>query len=134
VSLLARCFGAPIAMVNVLDADCDWFKSCVGLKQTQSAMATSFCEAFFRYPVDIIVAEDTTLDTRFSEHPLVKGPPHIRFDAAARLMVDGHTVGTLCSYDIVPKKLSIEHRDQLRVLAQAAMKLLDERLTAIPAR
>jgi GAF domain-containing protein len=134
VSLLARCFDAPIAMVNLLDQDRDWFKSCVGLKQTQSPVATSFCEAFFRWPDDIVIAEDTTLDPRFSNHPLVMGPPHIRFYAAARLVVNGQTVGTLCSYDIAPKKLSVEQRDQLRVLAQSAMKLLDERITAITTR
>ncbi len=132
VGLLARSFDAPIAMVNMLDADRDWFKSCVGLKQRQSPVATSFCEAFFHWSDDIIIAEDTTLDPRFSKHPLVIGPPHIRFYAAARLVVDGQTVGTLCSYDVAPKQISTEQREQLRVLAQAAMKLLAKRITALP--
>ena len=130
VRLLAQSFDAPITMVNLLDQDRDWFKACIGLTQTQSPMSTSFCEAFFRSPDDIIIAEDTTLDARFSNHPLVTGPPHIRFYASARLVVNGHTVGTLCSYDMAPKKLAAEQREQLQALAKAAMKLLDERITA----
>jgi GAF domain-containing protein len=132
VGLLARTFDAPIAMVNLLDEDRDWFKACVGLKQGQSPVATSFCEAFFRWSDDIVISEDTTLDPRFSKHALVTGPPHIRFYAAARLVVNGQTVGTLCSYDVAPKKMSVEQREQLWVLAQAAMKLLAKRITALP--
>jgi GAF domain-containing protein len=134
VNLLARSFDAPIAMVNLLDEDRDWFKSCVGLKQSQSPVATSFCEAFFNWSDDIVIAEDTTLDPRFSKHPLVIGPPHIRFYAAARLVVNGQTVGTLCSYDMAPKAVSAEQREQLRVLAQAAMNLLAKRIAALPER
>ena len=134
MSLLAQSFDAPIAMVNLLDEHRDWFKSHIGLKQDQSPMATSFCEAFFRSSDDIVICEDTTLDPRFSNHPLVVAPPRIRFYAAARLEVNGQTVGTLCSYDIAPKKLSAEQREQLRVLAQAAMKLFAERIAGLPKR
>lgn len=134
VRLLAQSFDAPIAMVNLLDQDRDWFKASIGLTQTQSPMSTSVCETFFHSLDDILIAEDTTLDARFSSHPLVTGPPYIRFYAAARLVVNGHTVGTLCSYDMAPKKLAAEQREQLRVLAQAAMKLLAERIAALPVR
>jgi GAF domain-containing protein len=74
-------------------------------------VATSFCEAFFRWLDDIVISEDTTLDPRFSKHALVTGPPHIRFYAAAWLVVNGQTVGTLCSYDVAPKKISAEQRE-----------------------
>jgi GAF domain-containing protein len=134
VGRLARSFDAPIAMVNLLDQDRDWFKSCVGLKHNQSPMATSFCEALFHSTDDIVVAEDTTLDPRFSNHPLVTGPPHIRFYAAARLTVNEQTVGSLCGYDIAPKKISADQREQLWVLSQAVMKLLADRVATLPRR
>ena len=120
--------------VNLLGQDRDWFTANVGLEQPQSPMSTSFCEAFFSSQDDIIIAENTTLDARFPNHPLVTGPPHIRFYASARLVLNGHTVGTLCCHDIAPKKLAAEQRELLRVLAQAAMTLLAERIAALPER
>ena len=79
-------------MVNLLDEERDWFKSCIGVQQTQSPAVTSFCEMFFTSHNDLIVVNDTLLDERLAHHPLVIGRPFIRFYAAARLVVRGHTV------------------------------------------
>ena len=50
--LLAENLDVPIAILNLLDADRDLFKSCIGLSMTESPAATSFCEAFFNTTVD----------------------------------------------------------------------------------
>jgi GAF domain-containing protein len=120
----------PIAMVNLLDAERDWFKSCVGLPQTESPATTSFCEAFFGSAQDLIVVEDTTADARFSSHPFVTGEPFIRFYAAARLVVRGQTVGTLCAYDVETKKIDPAQVEQLRAMADAVTELLATRAAA----
>jgi GAF domain-containing protein len=125
--LLATTFDVPITMVNLLDDERDWFKSCVGLQQTESPAATSLCEAFFNTSSDLIVVEDTTLDPRFSAHPFVVGEPFIRFYAAARLVVHGQTIGTLCAYDLKPRTMSAGQLDQLQALARAATELLTKR-------
>jgi GAF domain-containing protein len=129
--LLATTLAVPITMVNLLDAERDWFKSCVGIQQTQSPAVTSFCEAFFNTSSDLIVAEDTLLDPRFELNPLVLGWPFIRFYAAARLTVRGQTVGTLCAYDIRPRPLSPDQLDCLRQLAGAAVELIGRRNAVI---
>lgn len=123
----AASFDVPIAMVNLLDAERDWFKSCVGLPQTESPATTSFCEAFFGSADDLIVVEDTTLDPRFAAHPFVAGDPFIRFYAAARLVVQGQTVGTLCAYGVKPKKMAPAQVEQLRSMADAVTALLAQR-------
>ncbi len=125
--LLANSLAVPITMVNLLDADRDWFKSCVGIQQTQSPAVTSFCEAFFNSTHDVIVVEDTLLDARFKAHPLVSGRPFIRFYAAARLIVNGQTIGTLCAYDMQPRTLTAEQLDHLQSLASAAVELIAQR-------
>jgi GAF domain-containing protein len=125
--LLATTLEVPITMVNILDKERDWFKSCVGLPLTESPAQTSFCEAFFHTTLDLTAVEDTTKDKRFASHPLVTGEPFIRFYAAARLVVNGQTVGTLCAYDQKPKKLTIQQLDQLRLLARVVMDLLRQR-------
>ncbi len=130
--LLSNQFDVPIALVNMLDVDRDWFKSRVGLEQTESPAATSFCEAFFDTAADVIVVEDTTADARFKQHPLVAGAPFVRFYAAARLAIDGHTLGTLCAYDVKPHEISAEQLAQLRTLAAAAVEAIRRRSPAAP--
>jgi GAF domain-containing protein len=125
--LLSTTLEVPIAIVNLLDVERDWFKSCVGLQQSQSPAVTSFCEAFFGTNRDLIVVEDMLLDDQFKAHPLVAGPPFIRFYAAARLIVRGETVGTLCAYDARPRQLSTDQLDQLRTMASAAIELIEKR-------
>jgi GAF domain-containing protein len=126
--LLATTLGVPITMVNLLDEKRDWFKSCIGLPITESPAVTSFCEAFFHSPDHLIVVEDTLQDPRFATHPMVAGPPFIRFYAAARLAVDGGTLGTLCAYDIQPRSLSHEQLQQLQTMANAVVDLIASRI------
>jgi GAF domain-containing protein len=125
--LLATSLAVPITMVNLLDAERDWFKSCAGVQQTQSPAVTSFCEAFFDSTQDLIVVEDTLQDERFADHPMVVGRPFIRFYAAARLAVKGQTVGTLCAYDVRPRQLSPEQLDHLQAMASAVIELFAKR-------
>jgi GAF domain-containing protein len=125
--LLATALAVPITMVNMLDRERDWFKSCVGVQQTQSPAVTSFCEAFFTASSDLIVVEDTLLDPRFESHPKVIARPFIRFYAAARLKVHGETLGTLCAYDVHPRKLSHQQLDVLQAMAAAVVVLIERR-------
>jgi GAF domain-containing protein len=125
--MLAETLSAPITMVSLLDEKRDWFKSCVGMSQTESPAETSFCAAFLESDELVIVVEDTTRDGRFSAHPFVVGPPFIRFYAAARLRVNGQTIGTLCAYDLEPRAIDAWQVEHLQVLASAAVELLVKR-------
>lgn len=42
---------------------------------------------------------------RFAGHPLVAGPPHIRFYAGVPLLLNGLPVGILCVNDLQPRTL-----------------------------
>ena len=127
---LASILDVPIAMVNLLDEDRDWFKSAVGLAMSESPVATSFCQALFKESDELIIVEDTLKDLRFSSHPLVTGPPFIRFYAAARLLVSEQLVGTLCAYDMHPKRLTEVQRDHLQRLGRAVIDLFKARAAA----
>lgn len=128
--LLATTLNVPIALVNVLDEDRDWFKSRVGTEMSQSKTATSLCQLFFSDASDFIVVQDTQLDPRLSTNPLVTGQPHVRFYAAARLVVDDQTIGTLCAYDLKPRSLNADQLEQLQTLARTAMTMLKQRSRA----
>jgi GAF domain-containing protein len=129
---LAAGLEVPITIVNLLDANRDWFKACVGLPVSESPASTSFCQIMFDSSDSVIVVPDTTLDPRFAEHPFVQGSPHLRFYAASRLLVDGQTVGTICAYDFKPRELSAQQIENMQALAKAATELLIERLNNPP--
>ncbi len=131
--LLATSLDVPIAIVNFLDDDRDWFKACIGFPVSESPAATSFCETFFHVPDDVIVVEDTLASDLFSKHPMVTGEPFIRFYAAARLRINGQTLGTLCAYDMKPHKISAEQIRQLQTLTLAVVELLEKRNKSLPA-
>ena len=125
--LLSESLEVPIAMINFMDADRDWFKSRVGFPSTESPVETSFCESFFKTDKDVIVVPDTLQSEQFSQHPLVTGEPHVRFYAAARLIVNGQTLGTLCAYDVRPRHLLPEQIEHLKALTLAVFELLQSR-------
>jgi GAF domain-containing protein len=62
---------------------------------------------------------------------MVAGPPHVRFYAAARLALDGQTLGTLCAYDLRPRQINAAQLQSVRDLAQAALHLLRQRRPAL---
>ncbi len=127
---LASQLGVPITMVNLLDENRDWFKSCVGLPMSESPAELSFCQKMLESDAALILVEDTTLDARYADHPFVTGAPFIRFYAAARLRVAGQTVGTLCAYDMQPRQLKVEQVEALQLMASAAVELLAKRSVA----
>lgn len=128
--LCTRLFGVPMALVTLLDAERQWFKSKQGLDVEQIPRRDSFCNLTLQQP-DVVVIEDAHLDERFTDNPLVTGNPFIRFYAGHPLETkSGHRVGTLCILDNKPRMLSAQERDLLRDLALWVQKelVIDEEL------
>lgn len=101
--LAADRFDTPIALVSLVDANRQWFKSRHGLDVCETARSDSFC-AHCIASDDVMVVLDATSDRRFSANPLVTGAPHIRFYAAAPLITEaGRRIGTLCVIDSKPR-------------------------------
>lgn len=118
--LAKRLFGVPIALVSLVDADRQWFKSFVGLPVSETSRDISFCGHAILGD-DILMVPDTLEDERFHDNPLVTHPPHIRFYAGCPLRVpNGSKLGTLCLLDIEPRSLSADDRELLRDLARMA--------------
>lgn len=101
--LAADLFDVPTVLISLVDADRQWFKSKVGLDVDQTPRNVAFCGFTILSDAAMIVL-DTHRDARFVEHPLVVGAPHIRFYAAAPLVLKGgERVGTLCLIDTAPR-------------------------------
>jgi PAS domain S-box-containing protein len=125
--LAARICRAPIAFVTVVDRDRQWLKSSVGLTVAQTDRAAAFCEYTTRGD-ELLVVSDALADPRFTANPLVTDEPHIRFYAGAPLQApDGRAVGTLSVIDLMPRELSEEQLDALRILARQVVIELELR-------
>jgi GAF domain-containing protein len=95
----------PIALVSLVDAERQWFKSHDGLDVSETAREMSFC-AHTIYQRETLIIPDALADERFAENPLVTSEPRIRFYAGAPLVLhDGSAIGSFCVMDKRPRSL-----------------------------
>ncbi|MDQ2821612.1 MAG: diguanylate cyclase [Pseudomonadota bacterium] len=116
--LATAAFGVPIALVSLVDADRQWFKSRQGLDATETPRPLAFCNYAIASEETFIVP-DTALDPRFADSPLVLGAPFIRFYAGHPIRtIDGHAAGTLCVMDTRPRAFTPPEQAMLVSLAK----------------
>ena len=124
--LAKQVFDTPIALVSLVDADRQWFKSRQGLDATETPRNISFCGHAI-LDDKILVVNDATDDQRFCDNPLVCGDPNIRFYAGYPISApDGSRIGTLCIIDRKPRQLSSAQLQLLRELG----RMVEEELIA----
>ena len=115
--IAALVVGVPIAMVSLVDADRQWFKSRIGMAASQTPRSVSFCGHAIAAGGPFVVS-DAGADARFADNPLVTGEPGIRFYAGFPLDDgNGHKLGTLCVADRRARSLSAE---QVAILTELA--------------
>jgi diguanylate cyclase (GGDEF)-like protein len=120
--LASKLFAAPMAAISLVDAERQWFKASVGLADSETPRAVSFCAHAILRPEEAFCIPDAALDPRFADNPLVTGALGLRFYAGAPIFgPDGHVLGTLCVLDRAPRLMGDALRAELRQLEQLAV-------------
>jgi PAS domain S-box-containing protein len=119
VRLVAEICDAPIAAVNLIARERQWFKAEIGLGVRETPLDVSICaQAILQRGVFVIA--DTRLDPRTNCNPLVTGAPYLRFYAGALLETrDGLPLGTLCVLDDKPRPQGLTPKQAFALQALA---------------
>ena len=125
--MAAKACRRPIALINLIDADRQWFKAEVGLEIRAMPIEPSICTRALA-GTDLLEIADLAADPRFADNPLVTGAPHARAYAGVPLLTpDGLPIGVLSVVDRVPGRLDAQQAFILRALARAVMDKLEQR-------
>lgn len=128
--LAKRMFRVPFALVNLVDENRGWFKSCMGLEVIQCEVDTSRDASFCGHTIlgdAAFIIPNTLEDPRFADNPLVLNEPKVRFYAGCPLTVNGHKLGTLCILDQQPRSFEKEDIEALKDLAS----MVEQELAAV---
>ena len=125
VELAADVCDAPIAVINFIADERQWFKAEKGIGARELPLDVSICRFALLQP-GLFVVPDLSLDERFHDNPLVNHEGGLRFYAGALLeTADGLPLGTVCILDTEPRSGGLGER-QGRALTSLARHVMSE--------
>jgi len=118
----------PIAVVNMIDADRNFFKSSYGTDLKGSTRDVSFCGHTITDPGTLLEVPNASKDHRFSDNPFVTAETPINYYAGVSLLdPKGYPMGTLCVYDSKEHHLDEDQKMALKALGKQVELLLETR-------
>ncbi|MCW2812029.1 MAG: hypothetical protein JWP61_2487 [Friedmanniella sp.] len=125
VRLAQQLFDVPLASVNLLDHDFNFYQAQFGPPSQLPSEAYDFCRRTITEPGPFVVP-DASSDLTFGSHPIVVGAPGVRFYAGQPLVSSGgQRVGSLCILDTKPRVITAPELRLLRDLADWVQKEAD---------
>ncbi|HEV2081927.1 MAG TPA: PAS domain-containing protein [Brevundimonas sp.] len=130
LTALARAmFGTTHAMVGIVDGDRTLFRSNIGLGHKELPRETTVTDTMVELGPDaVLVVEDARENAATAAHPMVVGPPHLRFFAGVTITnAEGRAVGAIGVMDVEPRPApDATQIENLRVLARMAGEIVDQ--------
>lgn len=133
--LAAQVLNAPVALVSLVDADRQFFKSCLGLpepwaSQRVSPLSHSFCQHAVASRVPLIV-DDAREHGLLRDNPAIRDMGVVAYAGIPLIDGDGNALGTLCVIDSQPRHWTSH---QVQLLADLAASVVTEITLARQAR
>ncbi|SFU70854.1 GAF domain-containing protein [Pustulibacterium marinum] len=126
--LASQICGTPVSLISIIDKDRQWFKSKFGVDFSETSRDLAYCNHAIKNPAEILEVENALEDDRFKDNPLAHGKnPVIAYTGIPLVSDRGYAIGTLCTIDHKPKKLSKEQKESLRILATQVVRLFELR-------
>jgi PAS domain S-box-containing protein len=127
VLLAAQICDTPIALINLIDANRQWFKAKVGLGSQQMPLDSGFCPICLQKG-EVLIIPDTLADENFATETFVIEEPYVRFYAGVPLIVPGgEIIGTLCVLDSAPRQISAKQIEGLQSISRLVVRQLEIR-------
>lgn len=115
--LLSRLLAADYTAISLIDTDRQWLLSERGLGVKETPRDVAFC-AHTILQDETLMVEDTHLDERFHDNPLVTGGPKLRSYLGHPIKAGGCTIGSLCAIYKSPQKFGKQNKKDLAHLAR----------------
>jgi excisionase family DNA binding protein len=118
--LAANDLKSPVALMTILTAKRQWFKSRQGLEMPDTPRSWAFCNHTVLQR-DVLEIRNLAKHESFADNPAVAGDPHFLFYAGAPVYdPDGFALGSICVIDYRPRQLDKTQRKTLLELAAIA--------------
>ncbi|MEH2325743.1 MAG: GAF domain-containing protein [Nostoc sp.] len=125
--LAAFICGTPIALINFIDENRQWFKAKVGLNVSEMPRSIGL-SYLCQERRNVVLVTDALADEKLANNPVVTGYPYMRFYAGVPLITpQGNMLGTLCVIDQVPRELNQEQVEALVALSRLVIDQLELR-------
>lgn len=123
--LAARLLDAPVALVTLVDADRQFFKSCIGLPEPwhsmrETPLSHSFCQ-HNRYAGEPLVIEDARVHPLVQSNLAIKDLNVIAYLGIPLVTEDGYILGSFCVIDLQPRRWKQEDIETVEDLAASVM-------------
>jgi hypothetical protein len=120
----ADALDVPFALVTLVDADRQFFKSSAGMEinspqERQTALNRSVCQYAVANGRPLIL-EDARVDPVFKNHPAVRDGTVVAYLGIPLIDQAGMAIGTLCAFDTKPRLWGTGHVQVLSDLAALA--------------
>lgn len=116
--LAQQLFDFDSSFISLIDNEFQWIKAVKGDLPEKTRRSQAFCNLTITQD-RVLVVENASEDPRFSQNPLVTGPPFIQFYAGTPIHApSGEKLGALCVTDSQPQKFAAADGDLLQQLAK----------------
>lgn len=130
--LASKLLEAPLSTVTLIDADRQFYMSCVGIPEPLASIRETPLEmSFCKHTVVLgkpLVIPDTRGHPIVGENPAIEGFGVLAYAGIPLLTSDGHTLGTLCVMDVVTRDWTEDQIDSLTDLAAAVSTEIELRM------